>query len=91
VKATQISPLLTEVEQTRPASEAIKDFLNWVEQEKGLVLCEPYKPKYGWYSPSIISIERLVLEFFRIDLSELEKERRQQLEACDAPSRQLAS
>ena len=29
----------------------LEDFLEWLESEKGLTLCEPYKPKYNWYVP----------------------------------------
>lgn len=41
----------------------ICDFLKWVEQEKGLALCEPYKPQYDWYIPIAYHLKGLVVEF----------------------------
>ena len=41
----------------------ICDFLKWVEHEKGLVLCEPYKPKYDWYTPITYHLKGFVMEF----------------------------
>ena len=29
----------------------LEDFLEWIESEMGLALCEPYKLKYNWYVP----------------------------------------
>lgn len=41
----------------------ICDFMKWVEREKGLTLCEPYKPKYDWYIPIAYHTRALVAEF----------------------------
>lgn len=41
----------------------ICDFLKWVEHEKGLALCEPYKPQYEWYIPIAYHLKGLVMEF----------------------------
>lgn len=49
-------------------SEAIKiitDFLQWAEREKGLLLCEPYKPQYDWFIPILYRSKDLVAEFLR--------------------------
>lgn len=49
-------------------SEAIKiitDFLHWAEREKGLLLCEPYKPQYDWFIPILYRSKDLVAEFLR--------------------------
>lgn len=43
--------------------QIITDFLKWVEQEKGLVLCEPYKPKYDWYTPVLFQPKHLAAAF----------------------------
>lgn len=52
-------PKRDELEQT------LQDFLAWVEQSKGLSLCEAFKPQYDWYMPTIISKQSLVREFLR--------------------------
>jgi hypothetical protein len=61
-------------------SHVISEFLEWLEEQKGLAICEPYKPQFAWYIPSHASKEKLVMEFFGIDLEALEKEKRQMLE-----------
>lgn len=47
------------------ASRIITDFLKWVEQEKGLVLCEPYKPQYDWFIPILQRSKDLAADFLR--------------------------
>ena len=44
-------------------SQLLRDFLEWAQQEKGLVLCEAYKPKYDWYTP-IAYHSRILVEKF---------------------------
>ena len=53
------------IDDAGEASKIITDFLKWVEREKGLVLCEPYKPKYDWFIPILHRSEDLAAEFFR--------------------------
>lgn len=58
-------------------SQAIGEFLEWLECEKNWEICE-----YGSsdrLSPVILSTEQLLAEFFDIDLDKIEKERRQML------------
>lgn len=45
------------------ASRIIADFLQWAQHEKGLALCEPYKPQYDWYTPVPYQPKALVAEF----------------------------
>lgn len=45
------------------SSHVIGEFLDWVEQKKGLLLCGAYKPKYAWYTPTATSREELLTEF----------------------------
>ena len=48
------------------ASKIIMDFLKWVEREKGLVLCEPYKPQYDWFIPILYRSKDLAAEFLGV-------------------------
>ena len=69
-------PLNNKLERVSDLTHAIASFLEWAEKRKGLSLCEPYKPQYSWYVPIHISKEQLLLEFFGIDLAELENEKK---------------
>ena len=44
-------PLNNKFERVSDLTHAIASFLEWAEEKKGLILCEPYKPQYSWYSP----------------------------------------
>ncbi len=50
-----------------PSGEAlvrvIGEFLAWLELNKGLRLCEAYKPQYDWYVPIPTKAGPLALEF----------------------------
>ncbi|HUX65167.1 hypothetical protein [Sulfuricella sp.] len=70
-------PLNNKFERVSDLTHTIASFLEWAEQQKGLSLCEPYKPQYPWYMPIHTSKEQLLLEFFGIDLAALEREKRQ--------------
>lgn len=70
-------PINKRLNRISDLTHAITQFLNWAEKEKGLSLCESYKPQYAWYVPSHDCKEKLLLEFFGIDLHELENEKRQ--------------
>jgi len=72
-------PLTNEFERVSDLTHAIASFLEWAEEQKGLSLCEPYKPQYSWYVPVHTSKEQLLLEFFGIDLAALEREKRQMI------------
>ncbi|HUW27837.1 MAG TPA: hypothetical protein VMV97_04440 [Sulfuriferula sp.] len=48
------------------ASKIITDFLKWVEREKGLILCEPYKPQYDWFIPILYRSKDLAAEFLHV-------------------------
>ena len=41
----------------------IEDFLKWLDCEKKLTLCEPYKLQYQWYVPIDRSRELLLAEY----------------------------
>lgn len=69
-------PLSNKFERVSDLILAIANFLEWAEKQKGLSLCEPYKPQYSWYVPIHTSKEQLLLDFFGIDLAALDRERR---------------
>lgn len=73
-------PLKDRLDSVSDLTHTIASFLEWTEQKKGLCLCEPYKPQYAWYVPIHASREKLLMEFFDIDLSALENEKRQMVE-----------
>ncbi len=43
--------------------QAILEFLVWIENIKGLTLCQAFKPQYDWYMPAFDNKERLAREF----------------------------
>jgi hypothetical protein len=48
----------------RQASEqTLFEFLEWIEQTKGLTLCQAFKPQYDWYMPAFANKEKLAHEF----------------------------
>ncbi len=65
-------------------SQACGDFIEWLRDEKKLVLCEQI-PRRGLptvYRPAFnITTEQILAEFFGIDSKKLEKERRAMLGA----------
>lgn len=52
--------------QASEAAKIITDFLKWAEREKGLLLCEPYKPQYDWFIPILYRSKDLATEFLRV-------------------------
>ena len=75
-------PLNNKFERVSDLTHTIASFLEWAEKQKGLSLCEPYKPQYSWYIPINTSKEQLLLEFFGIDLAAMEREKMQMTGAC---------
>ncbi|MHB1332742.1 MAG: hypothetical protein ACYCY1_09105 [Sulfuriferula sp.] len=49
--------------QVSEATKIITEFLKWAEREKGLQLCEPYKPQYDWFIPILYRTKDLAAEF----------------------------
>jgi len=52
--------------------QVILDFLKWTESQRGLALCEPYKPQYGWYTPVTYQKNALVQAFLNRDSTPVE-------------------
>lgn len=61
-------------------SQSIGQFLDWLENEKEFAICEHYETD-GDYIPVSINIERLLAEYFGIDMEKVEKERRKILDS----------
>ena len=62
-----------------PQSQVIGEFLDWLQCERGLTLCD--NDKHDRYYPARVSITDLLAEYFDIDESKVEDERRAILEA----------
>ena len=62
---------------TTSQSEPIGEFLEWLDWERGLTICELGDEGYV---PSHISINDLLAEYFKIDLNKVEQERQALLE-----------
>jgi len=59
-------------------SQAVGEFVDWLHDEKGFMICESCR--HGYY-PARYSLNKLLAEFFEIDLVKLEEEKEQMLEA----------
>lgn len=59
-------------------SQIVGEFIDWLRHEKGFDICEPDTNNDGEeeYYPVTASVEKLLAEFFDIDLDKVEKERR---------------
>ena len=68
VTDTKTSPFRSK--QASDPAKIITDFLKWAEREKGLFLCEPYKPQYDWFIPTLYQTKDLAAEF--LDTANLE-------------------
>lgn len=88
-------PELEKVEQLMCRSQPAGEFLDWLVNERGIVLAQYHKHTDGCYGinefyncgfnenllyPCYIGIEKLLAEYFHIDLEKVEQERRQLLE-----------
>jgi hypothetical protein len=62
-------------------SQAIGEFLEWLDYEKNYSVCSLTEGRNGdgEYSPIFTSTEKLLAEFFNIDLNKLEQEKRKML------------
>ena len=84
IKKIQQTPMLDKMSKVRDESRSIGQFIEWLgERDPQLYLCECAKEEEGFF-PIYPNIEKLLAEFFDIDLNEAEKERCQILEAIRA-------
>lgn len=69
------------LDKVKVLSQAQEEFLEWLEKEKGLVLCDIVdNDSIGEYVLSFTPIIKLLAEYHHIDLNALELEKRQMLE-----------
>lgn len=64
VPAASIAPIRRE-----ELTQTIRQFLAWLEQSKGLRLCQAFKPQYDWYIPALTNQDGLAREFLAIKTS----------------------
>lgn len=60
-------------------SQSIADFLDWLNSEKGIFLASYGNGDSNWPIPVGIAKDRLLAEFFEIDLDAVESEKREML------------
>lgn len=60
-------------------SQAIGDFLEWLHSEKGIILASYGNSDSNLLTPDGTAKERLIAEYFEIDLDALESEKRAML------------
>lgn len=78
------TPELDKLGKVAPTSQKIGEFVDWLRAEKGILLANwptgaernMYGEKMDYLAPVNIPIERLLAEFFGIDLNKVEEERR---------------
>ncbi len=61
-------------------SQAIGDFLEWLNDTKKYRICERQHKGWAEHYPIRESVEHLLAEYFKIDLNKLEQEKREMLE-----------
>lgn len=71
------TPELDKMLKNKDQSQTIGEFLDWLQNEKEIVLCK-WDNKISEHHPFpfYTSIEKLLAEYFGIDLDKCEKERR---------------
>jgi hypothetical protein len=74
------TPELDKMSLIQDKSQAIGGFIEWLgERDPQLYLCECAKEEEGFF-PVYPNIEKLLAEYFEIDLDKIEKERRELLD-----------
>jgi hypothetical protein len=80
---------LEKVEQIRERSQPVGEFLEWLTTERRIVLAQYHSHTEScsldcvldqMLMPCYIGIEKILAEYFQIDLEKVEQERRQLLE-----------
>jgi len=74
------TPELKKIAANRPESQSIGAFLDWLQNEKGIILCEydeSIKTEYDQDRYTVVrtTIEKLLAGYFDIDLDKAETER----------------
>lgn len=69
------TPELDKMKGVKERSQSIGAFLDWLQSEREIVLAE-YEYRGETLYPINLSIEKLLAEYFEIDLEKVEQERR---------------
>ena len=70
-------PELEKLKEVSKTSQEIGEFLNWLP-EIGIYLCRYDEEDY--FYRSVVDFEKLLAEYFKIDLNKVEQEKREILE-----------
>lgn len=68
-------------------SQAIGEFLDWLQNEKGYTIAHYGDPNMNWLTPVHRSIKDLLAEYYDIDPEALEGEKRDMLEQLETKKR----
>lgn len=70
-------PMCSKLSKVRSDKAIIDCFLDWLDEEKNIVLCSKTGgPHDGRFAPHIEPKDKLLMAYFGIDEAELERERR---------------
>src|SRR5512135_3496653 len=95
-ESEQVFPEHDKLHAVKDRSQSIGEFLEWLQSEKGYVVCERLRTNGDEDEdededdadyelvPANLGVTRLLAEFFKIDLEKLEAEKRQMLDQLRA-------
>lgn len=76
----QSTPELDKMIAVKPKSQAIGEFLEWMQYDRHYTICKHSENAALGYEPIRTSVEHLLAEFFEIDLKKAEHEKREILQ-----------
>lgn len=68
------------LKEVQPLSQAIGEFLEWCAQEGREMVLAEWVNDGSWMLPASTSTEKLLAQFFQIDLDKIEAEKQQMLD-----------
>lgn len=71
-------PECRKISAVREKSQAIGEFLKWLQETKGVILCQ-YSVREEYFFPMYLNTLDLLYEFFEIDKNKAEAEREDML------------
>lgn len=81
-KVTSPYPELDKMKEARPKAQVLSEFIDWLDQN-GMRICRPSESEWahgGAYDAIVETPEVLLAQYFGIDLTKVEEERRKILE-----------
>lgn len=70
------TPELDKMKKVQDESQSLGAFLDWLQNERKIILCEYNNKDEHYPFPIYKSIEQILAEYFKIDLKKCENERR---------------